>query len=59
MQETHACWKRPKSPLIFPNLITALCRKKNVPEYDFDEIVEGMKGLSAEKVTALIGNVEE
>ncbi|KAL4339198.1 hypothetical protein GQ457_08G023640 [Hibiscus cannabinus] len=53
--EIHACLKRPKSALIFPNLITALCRKKKVTEDKFDEIVSGISGITLEKLPSLMG----
>ncbi|KAK9034457.1 hypothetical protein V6N11_050621 [Hibiscus sabdariffa] len=55
VEEIQACLKRPKSALLFPNLITALCRKKKVKEDRFDEIVSGISGITLEKLPSLMG----
>ncbi|KAL4331878.1 hypothetical protein GQ457_07G012620 [Hibiscus cannabinus] len=55
VEEIQACLKRPKSALLFPNLITALCRRKKVKEDRFDEIVSGISGITLEKLPSLMG----
>ncbi|KAL4340536.1 hypothetical protein GQ457_08G037130 [Hibiscus cannabinus] len=55
VEEIHACLKRPKSALIFPNLITALCRRKKVVEAKFDEVVSGILGNTKERLPMLMG----
>ncbi|KAE8712804.1 hypothetical protein F3Y22_tig00110223pilonHSYRG00028 [Hibiscus syriacus] len=49
VEQDHLCLKRPTSALVFPNLITALWRKKKVQEEMFDEILSGIAGLNKAK----------
>ncbi|KAE8670284.1 hypothetical protein F3Y22_tig00112159pilonHSYRG00167 [Hibiscus syriacus] len=41
--------------LVFPNLITALCRKKKVEENAFDEILPGLSGITRARLPLLLG----
>ncbi|KAE8684537.1 DNA-directed RNA polymerase V subunit 5C-like [Hibiscus syriacus] len=58
VEQAHLCLKRQASALVFPNLITALCRKKKVREEIFDEILPGIAGLNKEKIPMLLGYKE-
>ena len=55
-EQAHACLQRQTSPLLFPNLITALCRKKKVPESPNDEILPGISGITKAKLPKFLGN---
>ncbi|KAE8705556.1 Detected protein of unknown function [Hibiscus syriacus] len=55
VEQVHTYLKRHASALVFPNLITALCRKKKVPEEQFDEIFHGMTDLIKAKIPMLLG----
>ncbi|KAE8695166.1 hypothetical protein F3Y22_tig00110733pilonHSYRG00282 [Hibiscus syriacus] len=58
VEHAHLCLKRQASALVFPNLITALCRKKKVREEMFDEILSGIAGLNKAKIPMLLGYKE-
>ncbi|KAL4384058.1 hypothetical protein GQ457_15G018490 [Hibiscus cannabinus] len=55
VDEAYACLTRKSSPLLFPHLITALCRKKGVFESPEDLQKKGRLGITAENIPSLMG----
>ncbi|KAL4312868.1 hypothetical protein GQ457_01G019950 [Hibiscus cannabinus] len=55
VDEAYAYLTRKSSPLLFPHLITALCRKKRVFESPEDLQKKGRLGITAENITSLMG----
>ncbi|KAL4290379.1 hypothetical protein GQ457_14G019830 [Hibiscus cannabinus] len=55
VDEAYACLTRKSSPLLFPHLITALCRKKGVFESPEDLQKKGRLGITAEGIPSLMG----
>ncbi|KAL4283743.1 hypothetical protein GQ457_16G014410 [Hibiscus cannabinus] len=55
VDEAYACLKRKSSPLLFPHLITALCRKKGVFESPEDLQKKGRLGITIENILSLMG----
>ncbi|KAL4376901.1 hypothetical protein GQ457_02G025890 [Hibiscus cannabinus] len=55
VDEAYACLTRKSSPLLFPHLITALCRKKNVFESPEDLQKKGRLGITTENILSLMG----
>ncbi|KAE8661093.1 hypothetical protein F3Y22_tig00116939pilonHSYRG00213 [Hibiscus syriacus] len=55
VQQVHDCLGKKASALVFPNLITTLCRKKKVEENAFDEILPGLSGINRARLTLLLG----
>ncbi|KAK8596893.1 hypothetical protein V6N12_065372 [Hibiscus sabdariffa] len=55
VDEAYACLSRKSSPLLFPHLITALCRKKGVFESPEDLQRKGRLGITPENLPSLIG----
>ncbi|KAK9006516.1 hypothetical protein V6N11_035552 [Hibiscus sabdariffa] len=55
VDEAYACLSRKSSPLLFPHLITALCRKKGEFESPEDLQKKGRLGITAENIPSLMG----
>ncbi|KAL4303710.1 hypothetical protein GQ457_10G010770 [Hibiscus cannabinus] len=55
VDEAHACLTRKSSPLLFPYLITALCRKKGVFENPEDLQRKGRLGITSDSIPSLMG----
>ncbi|KAL4378198.1 hypothetical protein GQ457_02G026830 [Hibiscus cannabinus] len=55
VDEAYACLTRKSSPLLFPHLITALCRKKGVFESPEDLQKKGRLGITTENIRSLMG----
>ncbi|KAE8680640.1 hypothetical protein F3Y22_tig00111372pilonHSYRG00020 [Hibiscus syriacus] len=55
VQQVNDCLGKKASALVFPNLITALCRKKKVKENAFDEILPGLSGITRARLLLLLG----
>ncbi|KAL4354266.1 hypothetical protein GQ457_06G011420 [Hibiscus cannabinus] len=55
VDEAYAYLTRKSSPLLFPHLITALCRKKGVFESPEDLQKKGRLGITAENIPSLMG----
>ncbi|KAL4380040.1 hypothetical protein GQ457_02G026020 [Hibiscus cannabinus] len=55
VDEAYACLTRKSSLLLFPHLITALCRKKGVFESPEDLRKKGRLGITAENIPSLMG----
>ncbi|KAL4378710.1 hypothetical protein GQ457_02G030960 [Hibiscus cannabinus] len=55
VDEVYACLTRKSSPLLFPHLITALCRKKGVFESPEDLQKKGRLGITADSIPSLMG----
>ncbi|KAL4387929.1 hypothetical protein GQ457_09G015970 [Hibiscus cannabinus] len=55
MDEAYACLTMKLSPLLFPHLITALCRKKGVFESPEDLQKKGRLGITADNIPSLMG----
>ncbi|KAE8690516.1 Detected protein of unknown function [Hibiscus syriacus] len=55
VEQIYTCLKWPVSALVFPNLITTLYRKKNVPKDQFDEILHVLFGITKAKQPMLLG----
>ncbi|KAL4367088.1 hypothetical protein GQ457_05G021710 [Hibiscus cannabinus] len=55
VDEACSCLTIKSSPLLFPHLITALCRKKGVFESPGDLQKKGMLGITAENIPSLMG----
>ncbi|KAK8578897.1 hypothetical protein V6N12_069241 [Hibiscus sabdariffa] len=55
VDEAYACLSRKSSPLLFPHLITALCRKKGVFESPEDLQRKGILGITPENLQSLMG----
>ncbi|KAL4280292.1 hypothetical protein GQ457_03G009260 [Hibiscus cannabinus] len=55
VDEAYACLTRKSSPLLFPHLITALCRKKGVFESPEDLQKKGRLGITADSIPSLMG----
>ncbi|KAL4366641.1 hypothetical protein GQ457_05G023660 [Hibiscus cannabinus] len=55
VDEAYACVTRKSSPLLFPHLITALCRKKGVFESPEDFQKKGRLGITTENIPSLMG----
>ncbi|KAK8536033.1 hypothetical protein V6N13_104637 [Hibiscus sabdariffa] len=55
VDEAYACLTRKSSPLLFPHLITALCRKKGVFESPEDLQKKGRLRIIAESIPSLMG----
>ncbi|KAK8661682.1 hypothetical protein V6N13_091278 [Hibiscus sabdariffa] len=55
VDEAYACLTRKSSPLLFPYLITALCRKKGVFKSPDDLQKKGRLGITAEGIPSLMG----
>ncbi|KAL4278927.1 hypothetical protein GQ457_03G015210 [Hibiscus cannabinus] len=55
VDEAYACLTRKSSPLLFPHLITALCRKKGVFESPEDLQKKGRLGITTENIPCLMG----
>ncbi|KAK8511843.1 hypothetical protein V6N12_000883 [Hibiscus sabdariffa] len=55
VDEAYACLTRKSSPLLFPHLITALCRKKGVFESPEDLQKKGRLGIIADSIPSLMG----
>ncbi|KAL4386214.1 hypothetical protein GQ457_09G020870 [Hibiscus cannabinus] len=55
VDEAYACLTRKSSPLLFPHLITALCRNKGVFESPEDIQKKGRFGITAENIPSLMG----
>ncbi|KAL4385092.1 hypothetical protein GQ457_15G016200 [Hibiscus cannabinus] len=55
VDKAYACLTRKSSPLLFPHLITALCRKKGVLESPEDLQKKGRLGITAKNIPSLMG----
>ncbi|KAL4280150.1 hypothetical protein GQ457_03G020600 [Hibiscus cannabinus] len=55
VDEAYACLTRKSSPLLFPHLITVLCRKKGVFESPEDLQKKGRLGITTENIPSLMG----
>ncbi|KAL4348984.1 hypothetical protein GQ457_17G009220 [Hibiscus cannabinus] len=55
VDEAYACLTRKSSPLLFPHLITTLCRKKGVFESPEDLQKKGRLGITADSIPSLMG----
>ncbi|KAK8574528.1 hypothetical protein V6N12_062218 [Hibiscus sabdariffa] len=55
VDKTYACLTRKSSPLLFPHLITALCRKKGVFESPEDLQRKGRLGITSDSIASLMG----
>ncbi|KAK8625997.1 hypothetical protein V6N13_133652 [Hibiscus sabdariffa] len=55
VNEAYACLTRKPSPLLFPHLITALCRNKGVFESPEDLQRKGRLGITPDSVPSLMG----
>ncbi|KAL4354270.1 hypothetical protein GQ457_06G014790 [Hibiscus cannabinus] len=55
VDEAYACLTMKSSPLLFPHLITALCRKKGVFESPEDLQKKGRLGITAGNIPSLMG----
>ncbi|KAL4363535.1 hypothetical protein GQ457_04G016700 [Hibiscus cannabinus] len=55
VDEAYACLTRKSSPLLFPHLITTLCRKKGVFESPKDLQKKGRLGITKENIPILMG----
>ncbi|KAL4339157.1 hypothetical protein GQ457_08G028180 [Hibiscus cannabinus] len=55
VDEAYACLTRKSSPLLFPHLITTMCRKKGVFESPEDLQKKGRLGITAENIPSLMG----
>ncbi|KAL4301721.1 hypothetical protein GQ457_10G009520 [Hibiscus cannabinus] len=55
VDEACACLTRKSSPLLFPHLITTLCRKKGVSEIPKDLQKKGRLGITIENIPSLMG----
>ncbi|KAL4347444.1 hypothetical protein GQ457_17G008200 [Hibiscus cannabinus] len=55
VDEAYACLTRKSSPLLFPHLITTLCRKKGVFESPEDLQKKGRLGITTENIPSLMG----
>ncbi|KAE8676815.1 hypothetical protein F3Y22_tig00111582pilonHSYRG01273 [Hibiscus syriacus] len=55
VQQVHDCLSKKASALVFPNLITTLCRKKKVEENAFDEILPGLSSITRARLPLLLG----
>ncbi|KAL4339704.1 hypothetical protein GQ457_08G027990 [Hibiscus cannabinus] len=55
VDKAYACLTRKSSPLLFPHLITALCRKKGVFESPEDLQKKGRLGITTENIPSLMG----
>ncbi|KAL4366466.1 hypothetical protein GQ457_05G027400 [Hibiscus cannabinus] len=55
VDESYAYLTRKSSPLLFPHLITALCRKKGVFESPEDLQKKGRLGITIENIPSLMG----
>ncbi|KAL4362205.1 hypothetical protein GQ457_04G025150 [Hibiscus cannabinus] len=55
VDKAYDCLTRISSPLIFPHLITTLCRKKGVFESPEDLQKKGRLGITAENIPSLMG----
>ncbi|KAK8632200.1 hypothetical protein V6N13_028977 [Hibiscus sabdariffa] len=55
VDEVYACLSRKSSPLLFPHLITALCRKKGVFKGPEDLQRKGRLGITPENLSSLMG----
>ncbi|KAK9042651.1 hypothetical protein V6N11_017718 [Hibiscus sabdariffa] len=53
VDEAYACLTRKSSPLLFPHLITALCRKKGVIESPEDLQKKGRLGITSESILTI------
>ncbi|KAL4354902.1 hypothetical protein GQ457_06G011160 [Hibiscus cannabinus] len=55
VDEAYTCLTRKSSPLLFPHLIMALCRKKGVFESPEDLQKKGRLGITVENIPSLMG----
>ncbi|KAK9005856.1 hypothetical protein V6N11_043276 [Hibiscus sabdariffa] len=55
LDEAYACLTRKSSPLLFPHLITTLCRKKGVFESPEDLQRKGRLGITSDSIPSLMG----
>ncbi|KAL4388660.1 hypothetical protein GQ457_09G015720 [Hibiscus cannabinus] len=55
VDEAYACLTRKSSPLLFPHLITTLCRKNRVFESPNDLQKKGRLGITADSIPSLMG----
>ncbi|KAK8533151.1 hypothetical protein V6N13_046313 [Hibiscus sabdariffa] len=55
VDEAYACLTRKSSPLLFPHLVTALCRKKGVFESPEDFQRKGRLGITSDSIPSLMG----
>ncbi|KAK8502209.1 hypothetical protein V6N12_042706 [Hibiscus sabdariffa] len=55
VDEAYVCLTRKLSPLLFPHLITTLCRKKGVFESPEDLQKKGRLGITADSIPSLMG----
>ncbi|KAE8688370.1 1-deoxy-D-xylulose 5-phosphate synthase family protein [Hibiscus syriacus] len=52
-EQIHECPKRNRGNLLFPNLITALCKKNKVPEEPFEDFNKSNEGITKNKTADL------
>ncbi|KAL4284249.1 hypothetical protein GQ457_16G017940 [Hibiscus cannabinus] len=55
VDEAYACLTRKSSPLLFPHIIAALCRKKGVFESPKDLQKKGRLGITTKNIPSLMG----
>ncbi|KAE8658284.1 hypothetical protein F3Y22_tig00116971pilonHSYRG00034 [Hibiscus syriacus] len=55
IKQVNDCLGKKASALVFPNLITALYRKKKVEENAFDEMLPGLLGITRARLPLLLG----
>ncbi|KAK8978812.1 hypothetical protein V6N11_048084 [Hibiscus sabdariffa] len=59
VDEAFAGISRKQSPLLFPRLITALCRQKGVTEDETDFYIRGRQGIKPTQIPSLMGFDED
>ncbi|KAL4304009.1 hypothetical protein GQ457_10G009560 [Hibiscus cannabinus] len=59
LDEAFAGISRKQSPLLFPRLITALCRQKGVMEDENDFYIRGKQGIKPTQIPSLMGFDED
>ncbi|KAK8601341.1 hypothetical protein V6N12_051178 [Hibiscus sabdariffa] len=59
VDEAFAGISRKQSPLLFPRLITALCRQKGVMEDENDFYIRGRQGIKPTQIPSLMGFDED
>ncbi|KAK9018705.1 hypothetical protein V6N11_033752 [Hibiscus sabdariffa] len=59
VDEAFAGISRKQSPLLFPRLITALCRQKGVVEDENDFYIRGRQGIKPTQIPSLMGFDED
>ncbi|KAK8601102.1 hypothetical protein V6N12_050944 [Hibiscus sabdariffa] len=59
VDEAFAGISRKQSPLLFPRLITALCRQKGVMKDETDFYIRGRQGIKPTQIPSLMGFDED